>query len=338
MPKLTIDKFLEKAKQTPIIDVRSPAEFEQGHIVGAVNIPLFENDERAKVGTRYKQVSKESAFLLGLEIVGPKLSDMMRKALKVAQNGEILVHCWRGGMRSGSFAMLLNSAGLQAHTLEGGYKSFRSHTLVFFDKSLTINILAGKTGSGKTDILKELAHRGEQILDLEGLAHHKGSAYGMLGQAPQPSSEHFENLIYQKLSILDTSKPIWIEDESHNVGKCFIPNGLWQQMRVAQTYFIDVPKEIRIKRLMNEYADFDKELLINSTDKIKKRLGGQHHKAAIEAIEANELEKVADITLTYYDKSYLHGLASRVPESIKTIVVNEDNPSKTAEDLIQKAI
>jgi tRNA 2-selenouridine synthase len=334
MPKLTIDKFLEKAKQVPVIDVRSPAEFEQGHIPDAANIPLFENDERAKVGTRYKQVGKESAFLLGLDIVGTKLSGLVKKALKVALNGEVLVHCWRGGMRSGSFSMLLNSAGLRTDTLEGGYKAYRNSVLGKLDKSLIINILAGKTGSGKTDILKELANHGEQILDLEGLAHHKGSAYGMLGQAPQPSSEYFENLIYQKLSFLDTSKPIWIEDESHSIGKCFIPNGLWQQMRVAQTYFIDIPKEIRIKRLLNEYADFDKELLIESTNKIQKRLGGQHHKAAIEAIEANELAKVADITLTYYDKSYLHGLSNRMTESIKTIEVNEDNPSKTAEVLL----
>lgn len=334
MSKLTIDKFLEKAKQIPVIDVRSPAEFEQGHIPDAVNIPLFENDERAKVGTRYKQVGKESAFLLGLDIVGPKLSGMVKKALKVAQNGEVLVHCWRGGMRSGSFSMLLNSAGLRTDTLDGGYKSYRNYVLEKFNTPLIINILAGKTGSGKTDILKELAQRGEQILDLEGLAHHKGSAYGMLGQAPQPSSEHFENLICQKLNLLDTAKPVWIEDESHSIGKCFIPNGLWKQMRNAQTFIIDIQKEIRIKRLMNEYANFDKSLLIESTNKIKKRLGGQHYKAAIEAIEANELEKVADIALTYYDKSYLYGLSNRRAESIKTIKINEDNPSKTAEILL----
>ena len=135
---LSVEQFLEKAQTLPIIDVRSPGEFERGHIVGAVNIPLFENHERAEVGTRYKRVGKESAFLLGLDIVGPKLSGFVKKANKIAPEKEVLVHCWRGGMRSGSFATLLSSAGMKVSLLVGGYKSYRNFILEQFRKPLNI--------------------------------------------------------------------------------------------------------------------------------------------------------------------------------------------------------
>lgn len=332
---LSIEQFLEKSKTTPIIDVRSPGEFERGHIVGAVNIPLFENHERAEVGTRYKKVGKESAFLLGLDIVGTKLSGFVKKANKIAPEKEVLVHCWRGGMRSGSFATLLSSAGMKVSLLVGGYKSYRNFILDEFRKPLNIIVLGGKTGSGKTEILHELEKQGEQILDLEGLANHKGSAFGMLGQAPQPMTEHFENMLYEKLSKLDTSRRIWIEDESKNVGCCNIPDGLWQQMRVANVAFIDVKKEIRIERLMNEYAQFSFEELKKATDRIAKRLGGQQHKDALEALVQGDFSVGTDIALHYYDKTYLHGLSKREPSKVTTFEVTENNPTATATQLIE---
>jgi tRNA 2-selenouridine synthase len=332
---LSVEQFLEKAQTLPIIDVRSPGEFERGHIVGAVNIPLFENHERAEVGTRYKRVGKESAFLLGLDIVGPKLSGFVKKVNKIAPEKEVLVHCWRGGMRSGSFATLLSSAGMKVSLLVGGYKSYRNFILEQFRKPLNIIILGGKTGSGKTEILYELEKQGEQILDLEGLANHKGSAFGMLGQAPQPMTEYFENMLYEKLSRLDTSRRIWVEDESKNVGCCNIPDGLWQQMRMANVAFIDVNKEIRIGRLMNEYAQFSFEELKQATDKIAKRLGGQQHKDAIEALAEGDFSVGTDIALHYYDKAYLHGLSKREPAKVRTFEVTENNPIATATQLIK---
>jgi tRNA 2-selenouridine synthase len=332
---LPVEQFLEKSKTIPIIDVRSPGEFERGHIVGAVNIPLFENDERAEVGTRYKKVGKESAFLLGLDIVGSKLSGFVKKANKIAPEREVLVHCWRGGMRSGSFATLLGSAGMKVSLLTGGYKAYRNHILDAFHKPLNIIILGGKTGSGKTEILYELEKQGEQILDLEGLANHKGSSFGMLGQAPQPMTEHFENMLYEKLAKLDTSRRIWIEDESRNVGCCNIPDSLWQQMRIAKTAFIDVDKQIRIERLVSEYAQFSFEELKSATDRILSRLGGQHHKAALEALQNGNFSMGTNIALTYYDKAYLHGLSKREPSKIKTFEVNENNPAATAKLLIE---
>ena len=332
--QLAVEQFLEKSKSQTVIDVRSPGEFERGHIVGAVNIPLFEDLERAEVGTRYKKVGKESAFLLGLDIVGPKLAGFVKKANKIAPDGEVLVHCWRGGMRSGSFATLLNAAGMKVSLLVGGYKSYRNFILEEFCKPLNISVLGGKTGSGKTEILYELEKQGEQILDLEGLANHKGSSFGMLGQAPQPMTEYFENMLYEKLAKLDTNRRIWIEDESKNVGCCNIPEGLWKQMRVANVAFIDVNKSIRIGRLMNEYAQFSFEELKSATDRIAKRLGGQQHKEALDALAKGDFSVGTNIALSYYDKAYLHGLSQREPSKIKTFEVNENNPVATAKRLI----
>lgn len=331
---LSIEQFLEKSKTTPIIDVRSPGEFERGHIIGAVNIPLFENHERAEVGTRYKRVGKESAFLLGLDIVGSKLSGFVKKSKKIAPDGEVLVHCWRGGMRSGSFATLLSSAGMKVSTLVGGYKKYRNFVLEELSQPLNLIVLGGKTGSGKTEVLYELEKQGEQILDLEGLANHKGSAFGMLGQAPQPMTEHFENLLYAAFSKLDPTRRIWVEDESRNIGCCNIPDTLWQQMRQTKVAYIDVDKEIRVKRLVQEYAHFSFDELKAATDRILKRLGGQHHKAAIEALENGDFSFGTNIALNYYDKTYLHGLSRREPEKVITFEVTENNPSATAARLI----
>ncbi|AFK02956.1 tRNA 2-selenouridine synthase [Emticicia oligotrophica DSM 17448] len=331
---ISVEQFLEKSKTLPIIDVRSPGEFERGHIVEAVNIPLFENHERAEVGTRYKKVGKESAFLLGLDIVGPKLSGFVKKSRKVAPNGEVLVHCWRGGMRSGSFATLLASAGMQVYTLIGGYKRYRTYALEKLSQPFDLIVLGGKTGSGKTEILYELAKKGEQIIDLEGLAHHKGSSFGMIGQKPQPTTEQFENELFTHVSQLDPSRRIWIEDESRNIGCCNVPDPLWQLMRTSRVAFIDVSKEIRIKRLVQEYAQFSTNDLKAATDRILKHLGGQNHKAAVDALEKSDFELGVDIALNYYDKTYLHGLSKREPSKVTTISITENNPSVAAQLLI----
>ena len=329
---LPIADFLNKAETLPVVDVRSPGEFAQGHIPGAVNIPLFSNDERAQVGTTYKQVSQEEALLLGLELVGPKMADFVRESKVLAPGKEILVHCWRGGMRSGSFGWLLETAGMKVSTLVGGYKAFRNEVLTGFEKPQHILVLGGKTGSGKTEILHKLRELGEQVIDLEGLAHHKGSSYGAIGQLPQPSSEHFENEIYAQWRKLHPARRVWIEDESHTVGRCLIPDALWTQMRNAPLVVVNMDKRIRIERLVREYACFDLNLLYEATDRIQKRLGGQHHKAAIAALDQKDFATVADITLTYYDKAYQHGIGSR--RVLYTLETSEDNPTDLAEKLI----
>ncbi|WP_019988545.1 tRNA 2-selenouridine(34) synthase MnmH [Rudanella lutea] len=332
---LSVDEFLKKAQTLPIIDVRSPGEYAHAHLPGAVNIPLFDNEERALVGTKYKQAGKDAAVLLGLDYVGPKMSGFVRKARKLNPTGkEVLVHCWRGGMRSGSFSWLLNTAGIRAHTLEGGYKAYRNTVLAAFAEPRQLLILGGKTGSGKTDILKQLAAQGEQIIDLEALANHKGSSYGSIGQEPQTSTEQFENRVFEHWRALDPTRRIWLEDESRNIGTCFIPMALWLQMRAAPVAFVDVPKPVRIERLVREYTGIDHSLLVEATDRIRKRLGGKATQDALEALAQNDYATVADLTLHYYDKAYLHGLGGRDPQTVSAIPVPHDHPAETARQLI----
>ena len=336
--QLSVDEFLKKAQTLPVIDVRSPGEYDHAHIPGSVSIPLFDNEERALVGTKYKNAGKDSAVLLGLDLVGPKLAEFVKKSKKLnPKTKEVLVHCWRGGMRSGSFAWLLNTAGLTASTLVGGYKAYRNTVLAAFAEPRNLLILGGKTGSGKTDILKELAWQGEQIIDLEQLAHHKGSTYGAIGQLPQPATEQFENLIFGEWRRLDSGRRIWLEDESRNVGSCFVPMPLWQQMRAAPVAFVDVPKAVRVQRLVAEYTGIDHSLLVEATERISKRLGSKVTKDALDALSRNDYATVADLTLDYYDKAYLHGLAQRDPATINRMEISEDNPAQTAQQLIEWA-
>ncbi|HEX9956980.1 MAG TPA: tRNA 2-selenouridine(34) synthase MnmH [Fibrella sp.] len=332
---LPVNEFLEQATTLPIIDVRSPGEFAHAHIPGAVNMPLFDNNERAEVGTTYKRSGKDAAVLLGLDMVGPKMSHFVRQARKLNPKGkQVLVHCWRGGMRSGSMAWLLNTAGLEANTLVGGYKAYRTNVLTAFAEPHNLIILGGKTGSGKTDILKQLAAQGEQVIDLEGLAHHKGSSYGAIGQLPQPSSEQFENLVYEQWRQLDPDRPIWLEDESRNIGRCFVPAPLWQQMRTAPVAFLDLPREVRVQRLVHEYAGIDHALLVEATRRIERRLGGLSAKQALAALDQQDYATVADLTLVYYDKAYLHGLGERDASTVHKLPVATDNPAQTASELI----
>jgi tRNA 2-selenouridine synthase len=331
---LSPQSFLQQAQNLTVIDVRSPAEYAHAHIPGAVNIPLFDNDERALVGTCYKKKGKDAAVLLGLELVGPKLANFVRESKRLARTGEVLVHCWRGGMRSGSFAWLLRTAGLKVQTLEGGYKAYRNLVLESFKEPQNIIVLGGKTGSGKTEILQEIAKLNQQVIDLEGIAHHKGSAYGAIGQEKAPTSEQFENLVFEQWTKLDRNQPVWLEDESRKIGGCYIPVPLWEQMRATKVLFIDISKAVRIERLVKEYAFVNHQLLIEATDRIQKRLGGQHHQAAITALAQQDYATVADITLSYYDKSYLFGLSQRPPEQIVTIEILEDNPEQTAKKLL----
>ena len=307
---LPIPLFLERAKQIPVIDVRSPAEFAQGHIPGAHNLPLFDNDERAEVGTIYKQKGRIPAVQRGLEITGPKMRHLTDYALHL-KSPELLLYCWRGGMRSAAMAWLFETVGITCFTLEGGYKVFRNHVLERFAKPMQIVLLGGFTGGGKTEILHALLSAGAQILDLEHLAHHKGSAFGGIGQEPQPTTEQFENLIATQCARMDYAKPVWIEDESKNVGKCAIPNHLWEQMRRAPLVCIDTPRPERIARLMQEYAHFETDLLHDAIKKIEKRLGFDRCKEACEACLSGHRQKALEICLDYYDKAYANQLFER---------------------------
>jgi tRNA 2-selenouridine synthase len=335
---LPVETFLTKTPHIPLLDVRSPGEFEQGHIPGAVNLPLFSDEERVKVGTLYKHSGKDVAFLTGLDIVGPKMSGFVKQARKVAPGGEVLVHCWRGGMRSSSMAWLLQTAGLQVKgILQKGYKAYRQEVLQFFERPLKLMILGGKTGSGKTNILQELARQREQIIDLEAIAHHKGSSFGSIGQGAQPTIEQFENNLHAAFLQLDLSRRIWLEDESRHIGLVRIPNPLFEQMRQAPLLFIEVPYYQRVDNLVQVYSHCDHRQLEEGLLKIRKRLGGLHFSKALEALDAGSYAEVAALTLNYYDKAYVFGLAKRPPASIHKLELSGTAMTANANQLIQTA-
>lgn len=337
MPNIiSVSEFLEKGKHIPMVDVRTPSEFVQGHIPGAVNIPLFTDDERARVGLRYKQAGKEFAVQLGLEIVGPKLANYTKKVKQIAPKKEILIHCWRGGMRSGSMAWLFEISTIKVSILKDGYKAYRGYIRERLGDKIPLKILGGYTGSGKTDILYEIMKQGEQMIDLEGLAHHKGSAFGTIGQQPQPTNEQFENDLAHEWLKLNPKKIVWLEDESVTMGRCGIPAPLYSRMRVAHVIKVEVPKGVREQRLVREYVDGDTKQLFSALSRISKKLGGLKTKEAEEALKKNDFRKVAEITLEYYDKAYGYGLDKRDASKMITVAVEKDLPSLTAKIILDR--
>jgi tRNA 2-selenouridine synthase len=331
--EVNIEQFLGLSKTIPVIDVRSPSEFQKGHVPGAINIPLFSDEERAKVGTLYVQKGREDAFLLGFEIAGPKLKQFCIEALEIATDKKLLVHCWRGGMRSSSMAWLFDQTGIETFVLKGGYKSFRRHVLETFSNPPEFIVLGGMTGSGKTQILQEIKKGGEQVIDLEAMAHHKGSAFGGLGQAPQPTQEQFENNLFSETKSIDYSLSVWVEDESIAIGKIQLPKAWFEKMKQSRVICVEVNKETRLKRLVNEYSGFPHDLLAQSIKKIEKRLGYDCTKAALEALSRGDYYKVSDITLYYYDKAYRNQLDNRPQERISAYSPKSDIPAEIAQEI-----
>ena len=333
---IEIEEFLKiNENNTPIIDVRSPKEFEHGHIPGAFNLPIFSNEERALVGTCYKREGREPAILLGLKLVGPKLEEFAQKAIKLAQNNSLAIHCWRGGMRSSSMAWLLGTVGIKTCVLKGGYKAYRRFMRRQFSKSVKLIVLGGMTGSGKTEILKELAGMGHQVVDLEGLADHKGSAFGGIGQKDQETTEQFENNLYEIWKTFDFDKPIWVEDESKNIGRVGVPDELYHQIRSSIVLCIEIPVEERVDYLLTEYGKFPLEDLKTGITKIKKRLGGKSFKLAIESIENNDIKTATEIALRYYDKAYIYGLSNRNKEMVYFMKCDDLNHKLNAEKIAE---
>lgn len=332
--RISIDEFLELRSSIPVVDVRSPGEYLRGHIPGAVNIPLFNDEERAEVGTLYKQKGRLNAIYRGLDIIGPQMSEKVRLAQDVAIRKKILVYCWRGGMRSSSMSWLFNQVGIETQVLVGGYKSFRRRAQKQFELPFKIIVLGGMTGSGKTAILNELASMGQQVIDLEGIAHHKGSTFGGIGQKKQPTTEHFENRLFDELIKIDANQWLWLEDESHSIGSVFIPLPLFHQMRQAKTIAIERPFSVRVDRLVEEYACFPPNELSQAVSRITKRLGGDNAKVSLESIERGDYRKAIEICLKYYDKTYRYGLDKR--DNKPTLIqLDEDDPTENAQKLIQ---
>jgi tRNA 2-selenouridine synthase len=308
---ISVPEFLTLRKTLPVVDVRSEGEFSEGHVPGAANVPILNNDERKAVGTDYKQKGQLEAIKTGFRLVGPRIIDIVNDAEKIADKRELLVHCWRGGMRSGNFCHFVGMAKMRTHQLQGGYKSYRHEALQSFKLPMKLTVIGGSTGSGKSEILRALKEKGEQVIDLEQLASHKGSVFGGLMMPAQPTTEQFQNELFEEILNLDLSKRVWIEDESIAVGKIFLPQDLWQTMSTAPLVEILVSKEDRIKRLVHEYGSAPKDQFLASMEKIVKKLGGQHFNSAKAKLFEDDMHATIDILLTYYDKAYATGMSKK---------------------------
>lgn len=337
--KLHIEEFLTLATSHPVLDVRSPGEYRHAHIPGAYSLPLFTDEERKVVGTTYKQNSREAAIKIGLDYFGPKMRKMVEEVEELLRNTHtktgsqgnagveariVLVHCWRGGMRSAAIAWLLDLYGFKVYTLIGGYKKYRNWIVETFSQPFHFHILGGFTGSGKTYVLEEMQNLGAQVINLEKIACHKGSAFGNIGMPDQPSQEMFENLlgaelrkrsngsIDQKNSYSPSiSQPVWLEDESQRIGHVNIPQPLWNNMRKSPVYFLDIPFEQRLRHVVKEYGILDRERMTNAIIRIQKRLGGLETKTALQHLQEGDIESCFRILLKYYDKWYTKGLNNR---------------------------
>ena len=335
--KIDVGEFLKLADHYPIVDVRSPSEYSYGHIPGAVNIPLFSDREREEVGTRYKKEGRKSAILRGLELSGPSMTKKLEMALSLSEKGKLLVHCWRGGMRSEAMAWLFSLGDIETEILEGGYKAYRHHVLEYLEQERRYIILGGLTGSGKTDILRRMKVLGHQVIDLEGIASHKGSAFGSLGQPPQPSAEHFANILCSQLKECDPARVVWLEDESKNIGTVFMPDGFFSRMQDSPLVVLLMDVPTRMPRLLAEYSQHSRDELLASVNRISRRLGGDNTRESVESIESGNFEKAITITLNYYDKAYMYGIKKRPEVNIRYVETTSDDPSVNIEKILEAA-
>ena len=321
-----------------VVDVRSPVEFEAGHIPGSVNMPLFTNEQRAAVGTSYKQQGRQPAILLGLDAVGPRLAFLARTALALsaANPGKPLrLTCARGGMRSGSVAWLLGTVGLHVVVLEGGYKAYRGWcSTVALAAPARLLLLSGMTGSGKTEALAALAAAGETVVDIEALTCHRGSSFGSVasgeaqtaladehGLRKQPRPEQFENDLATALAAaaerVGASGTVWLEDEAQNLGVCFIPLAFYDRMRAAPQLFMVIPTEDRVRQLQADYASASADALCAAAERLRKALGSVPCDEAQALIRGGDTASAARILLAHYDVAYAHKSASNAKVALR---------------------
>jgi tRNA 2-selenouridine synthase len=331
--KIHIEQALTLAKSLPVFDVRSPSEYAHAHIPGAISLPIFDDAQRAEIGTSYKQSSVQDAIKIGLKHFGHKLNDyisIVEEHAKTISNSEIILHCWRGGMRSQAMAWVLDFYGYDVYLIIGGYKAYRNHVLNSFQLPIEFNVLGGSTGSAKTFILEKLKEMRESVIDLEGIAQHRGSSFGALGMPIQPSQEQFENNLHKELSnyfSIDEEqgyhqpKKIWIENESQRIGLVNIPKVLFERMLSSKLVVLQIPFEERLKLIVEQYGKFTKEELIDATIRIQKKLGGLETKNVISFLEVGNIYKAFELLLMYYDRGYK--AASSRTNRIPSILVLE---------------
>ncbi len=312
---IPLDFLLSQRLTLPMLDVRSEGEFASGHIPEAYNLPILNNEERRQVGICYKGKGNKAAVLLGYELVAHKFKDYIKEVFEIAPQKKVFVYCWRGGLRSSILADLLKNAGFTVYRLKGGYKTYRTWALAQLTTRKNIQVLGGATGSQKTSLLYWLALQGHQVIDLEGLANHRGSAFGHIGLGNQPSHEQFENRLALEWSKTNPMKPLWLEDESRMIGKLNLPKAIYEQIRESTLYKLDIPAEERKEYILQTYGRMPMEELAAATEKLKRRLGDENFRLAIECLETGDKKGWLDFVMAYYDKTYLHGNEKRDKEN-----------------------
>jgi tRNA 2-selenouridine synthase len=330
-----IDSFSELKHNFPLIDVRSPSEYSQGHIPGAINIALFSDQERAQIGILFKNSGQKDAILRGLEITGFKIRSLAEAGINASKKGQVILYCWRGGMRSASMAWLFETCGIDCYVLSGGYKTYRNYIHNYFSQPFRFFVLGGMTGTGKTEILKEISRNNLPAIDLEGLANHKGSAFGSLGEAAQKSNEQFENDLFTALESYDITKAIFIEDESLNIGQNIIPPEFYSSMSGSPLILLEMNQEFRLERILKEYGKYSISELRSCIEKLTRRMGGQNTIDAIKCLENADLRGSAQILLDYYDKTYKHSISRRRERKIIRIKLEQIDPKANAGTVVE---
>jgi tRNA 2-selenouridine synthase len=336
-------KFPWQENYSEIIDVRSENEFAEDRIPGAINLPVLNNEERAKVGTIYKQVSPFEARKIGAALVAKNISQhLIHHFADKDKNYSPLIYCWRGGQRSNSLAIVLTQIGWRVTVLEGGYKTYRAYIrqqLETLPLQFNYKILCGLTGTGKTHILHQLAQRGEQILDLEKIATHRGSLLGQEWQEtpiPQPSQKHFESLLLKELQKLDINKTVWIESESNKIGEIYLPLTLWKKMKQASCIEIQLPLAARVEWLLQEYSNLasNLEFLKNKLLMLKNRFGREKIEQWHRLIDERKLKiLVEDLLESHYDSAYRRSL-ERIYQKIEKVISISDLSEQSIENTV----
>ena len=307
--EITYGELLEK-KSYVLIDVRTPKEYIESTIPGAINIPVLLDEERVMVGTAYKKESPEKAKQMGVEAISKRLGDITKEISELAKKyDEIVFFCARGGMRSGSMTSFFKSMGYKTARLSGGYKSYRTFVIEDFEnvvKGLTLITLHGKTGTGKTKILNELSNSGIETIDLEGMAKNRGSHFGHIGIPQDRSQKTFESLLYDAVKHRK-SDVIVIEGESRKIGPIHIPEPFWDTMKVGVKILVEGPVEMRLDIIMEDYTGIDelKENLLEVAGKLKRYMDGNAYSKFIELVEVGDIREAAKIMMIeYYDPMY----------------------------------
>jgi tRNA 2-selenouridine synthase len=338
---LSVDDYLLERDRYCLVDVRSPGEYGDAHIPGGVNIPLFNDEERALVGTTYWKEGTDRAKLVGLSLVAPRLPQMLEQILAIAAGREILLYCWRGGMRSRSVFSLMEALGYPVRQLVGGYKAFRRQVVKFLTQGeirQRVFVLNGLTGVGKTLILKELHKLNAPVLDLEGMANHRGSAFGAVGLGSASSQKDFEARLFLDLHKLQDASYLMVEGEGKKIGPVILPDFLFQAMNQGHHILLEASLNERVKRITEEYSalgENNTEALATAALLLQRKLGREKCKTLAEQIRQGDISQAARILCTdYYDLFYRD---SRQSKGEYLAVVNVDNLRDGTEKILSIA-